>query len=89
LTRPDPACAIAWLVLPWICHAASIGLVMWLSSLVGGAAALFSAVACGIVCWLFFKQAGKEKIVARLIGYGFSVVFGLCAVVIVAGGING
>jgi len=62
---------------------------MWLSSLVGGAAALFSAVACGIVCWLFFKQAGKEKIMARLIGYGFSGFFGLCAVVIVAGGING
>ena len=88
--KVDGQCFLAWCVLPWICLAGFIGLVMWLCSLVGGAATLFSAVACAIVFWVFFKQAGREKGAgAKAFGYSASALFASCFAVIVMGGING
>lgn len=86
----DPACGFAWLVLPWICLATAVGSVMWLSSLVGGAATLFSIVGCSILFWLFFKQSLAEKgAMAKAVGLSAAALFGCCAVVIVAGVFHG
>ena len=75
-------CFLAWCILPWICLAAAVGIVMWLCSLFGGASHLLSIVCCIAVGALFFRGAKKEPMFTKVLGYGASVLFWFCALAI-------
>jgi len=82
LKNLDAECVFAWCVLPWICLATAVGVVMWLCSLLGGASHLLSIVCCSAVSWIFFRQAKKEPMFTRVLGYCAALFFGFCAVAI-------